>query len=268
MEILHIVILSLIEGITEFLPISSTAHLILTSHVLQIPKTDFLSTFEISIQLGAIAAVVAIYWKRLLHNHTLFYKAIIGFIPTGLIGFTIYRYIKPLLNDPFIPVVSLFLGGIVIILIEKYFQLKMRQLPTTIKRAQNIPDQELVHITYRQSLLIGLIQSVSMIPGVSRAAASIFGGMAIGLNRKTATEFAFLLAIPTMALATGYDLFKSSDSISQQQLLQIGLGIAGSFLTALFVIRWLINYVQTNNFIWFGIYRIVLSIAYYLVFLR
>ena len=122
MDIIHIIILSIVEGITEFLPISSTAHLILTSHLLKIPQTEFLTTFEIAIQLGAILAVVVLYFKKILSNKSLFLKACVGFIPTGILGLLFFKHIKTLLSDAFIPVLALFLGGIAIIGIEKYFE--------------------------------------------------------------------------------------------------------------------------------------------------
>lgn len=270
MDILHVIILSIVEGITEFLPISSTAHLILTSHILGMKQTDFLGTFEIAIQLGAIAAVVAVYYKKILSDKSLFFKACIGFIPTGILGIVAYPHIKLLLSDPFIPVVTLFVGGILIIGIEHYFKRTAHSTQRTGKDDSNQKSEfrNLEKMTHKDAVLIGLMQSVSMIPGVSRSAASIFGGMALKFDRQSAVDFAFLLAIPTMAAATGYDLLKTADTITSDQYLLLVTGMIVSFLTALVVIKWLIKFVQTNNFIWFGIYRIFASIAYYFFFLR
>lgn len=259
MEIYHVIILSVVEGITEFLPISSTAHLILTSHILGLPKTSFLTTFEISIQLGAIAAVIYLYASKILKNKSLLLKASVGFIPTGILGISLYSYIKIALNDPFIPVIILFIGGIAIILIEKYFDKK------DISKTAN---KSLEKMTYKDSFLIGLIQSISMIPGVSRAAASIFGGIFLKYKRQDAVEFSFLLAIPTMLAATGFDLLNEASNFSSYQMMMIALGMVFSFISALIVIKWLIRYIKTNDFTLFGYYRILLSIIYYLLFLR
>lgn len=267
MDILHVAILSVVEGVTEFLPISSTAHQILTSHILQIPQTEFLTTFEIAIQVGAIAAVVVIYYKKILDNKPLFYKACIGFLPTGALGFLLFKHIKSLLTSSYIPIIALFLGGIVIIGIEMYFKHHSSRVKNngTIKQLNN---QTIKTLTYKDALLIGLIQSISMVPGVSRSAASIFGGMALKLDRQSAVEFSFLLAIPTMVAATGLDLVKEAKHITPPQYFDLVLGTLIAFVTALLVIKWLLKYVQKNNFIGFGIYRIILSIVYFLLFIK
>ncbi|MDO8269397.1 MAG: undecaprenyl-diphosphatase UppP [Candidatus Levybacteria bacterium] len=258
MELYHVFVLSTVEGVTEFLPISSTAHLILTSRILSIPNSEFLTTFEVAIQLGAILAVSVLYFKKIMGHIDLLYKACIGFIPTGILGFLFFDYIKALFNSTFVPVLTLFLGGILIIIIEIYFK------KTNHKKEL----KSLSNFTYKDALMVGLIQSVSMIPGVSRAAASIFGAMALKFDRQSAVEFSFLLAIPTMVAATGLDLVKTAPSFTPQQGLFLALGIILSFVTALVVIKWLIQYVQKNDFIGFGIYRIVLSIIYYLLFVK
>lgn len=257
MNIFDAFILSIVEGITEFLPISSTAHLILTSHILGIKPSEFLSTFEVVIQLGAIGAVIVLYFNRIRSQISILYKASLAFIPTGVIGFFLYDRIKLLFNDPLVPVVTLFVGGIVVILLELF----------VFKKASN-NGTNLNNLSYKNAFLIGLIQSISMIPGVSRAASSIFGGLALGMNRKDAVEFSFLLAIPTMLVATLFDLVQSSRGFTESQFGLLGFGVLLSFISALFVIRWLIRYIQTNNFIFFGIYRIVVSILYYFLFLR
>ena len=256
MNVFNVIILSIVEGITEFLPISSTAHQILASHLMQMAQTDFLATFEIAIQVGAIAAVVFIYYKKILLNKTLFYKACIGFIPTGILGLLLYKHIKLLLQSSLIPVTALFIGGLVIIAIEMFF-----------KRSKH-KTKNIEQLSYKDALVIGLIQSISMIPGVSRSASSIFGGMILKLDRESAVEFSFLLAIPTMIAATGLDLVKSANSFNSSMVFDLVLGIIIAFVSALFVIRWLLKYVQNNDFIGFGIYRIVISVIYFLLFIH
>ncbi len=256
MLIVHVLILSLVEGLTEFLPVSSTGHLILTSHLLGIASSEFTKTFEIAIQLGAIMAVILFYWKKLLEDKTLIYKALVGFLPTGILGFLLYPRIKSLLDAPLVTLSALFLGGLALILLELYFHYRKK---TTISKG---------YLSYKNAALIGLIQSISMIPGVSRSAASICGGLLCGLDRQKAVEFSFILAIPTMMAATGYDLLKSSASFTQNEYLSLALGIAASCAVALFAIKFLLKYVQKHTFIPFGIYRIILSILYFLLFIK
>lgn len=244
MNFLHVVILSIIEGVTEFLPISSTGHLILTSKLLMIETSDFLKTFEIAIQLGAILSVVVLYFKRFL-NLDLFFKLFIAFIPTAIIGFLLYPFIKGfLLGSSAVTLMSLFVGGLVLI----FFNGKGKNKTIGIKEA----------------LLIGAFQSISVIPGVSRAAATIIGGLLVGLNRKTATEFSFLLAVPTMLAATGYDIYKSVGIFNTSNLPTLFLGMALSFTFAMLAVKFLLAYVKTHDFKAFGVYRIALAAIYWL----
>jgi undecaprenyl-diphosphatase len=177
-----------------------------------------------------------------------------------------------------VPVVTLFIGGILIIGIEMYFKkLDIRRrhemastigVQKTLDSSKKVGVRSLKQITYKDAIVVGLIQSISMIPGVSRSAASIFGGMALRLDREAAVEFSFLLAIPTMAAATGLDIVKSAQFFTSIQIIDLIIGTVIAFITALIIIRWLLIYIQKNNFIGFGIYRIILSIIYYLIFLR
>lgn len=250
MDLIQATILSFVEGVTEFLPISSTGHLILTSRLLNIPQTDFVKSFEVCIQFGAILAVVLIYYKKLLGNLDLSKKVFIAFLPTAILGLIFHKFIKQLFS-PEIVLVTLFLGGIFIILFEKFY------------KAQN--QKNLDKLTLRNAFLIGLAQSVSMIPGVSRAGATIFGGMGAGLSREAATEFSFMLAIPTMAAATALDLIKSDFSFSVGEYILLLVGVIGSFFFALFSVRFLLKYIQKNSFYAFGIYRIVLALAFWML---
>lgn len=257
MDIIHVIILSIVEGITEFLPISSTGHLILASNLLNIPQTEFLKTFEISIQTGAVLAVVNLYWKKFKDDPKLLLKSIVGVVPTSLIGFIMYPIIKNYFLDSTITVaISLILGGITIILLEKYL---FKEESST---------EQLSKITYKQAFLTGLTQSIAVIPGVSRAASSIFGGMFVGLNRKTATEFSFILALPTIMAASGFDLIQTAPSFSSNEIFALVLGVVLSFILALFIIKWLIKYVSSNKFTNFGWYRIIIGIIFLLIFLN
>lgn len=255
MTLFHSIILGLIEGLTEFLPISSTAHLILAGEWLRIPTTEFLKTFNISIQLGAILAVVILYWKKIWSSWSLILKIGAAFLTTSLIGLALYKIVKSYLMEN-IPLIAgaLLIGGIAIILLEKYYSRK------TAATAAG----ELNSLSYKQAISIGACQSLAMIPGVSRSAATILGGLGLGISRKNIVEFSFLLAIPTMAAATGLDLYESRELIgglSGQELLAWGAGFITAFLTAIIGIKFFIKFIQKNNFAPFGWYRIFLGLA-------
>lgn len=254
MDYLQAIILSIVEGFSEFLPISSTGHLVLTSQLLNIPQTDFVKSFEIIIQLGAILAIVFLYWRKLFLDKKIWNRVAVAFLPTAIVGFTLYQVIKDfLLGNTMVTLWALFLGGIVLILLEKIYKEKEHH-------AGKIED-----LTFKQSFLIGLAQSLSIIPGVSRAGASIMGALFLGAKRNVAVEFSFLLAIPTMFGATGLDLIKTNFSFSGEELGLLAVGFIGSFIVALLVVKWFLKFIQTNNFIVFGIYRIALTILFWLV---
>jgi undecaprenyl-diphosphatase len=254
MTILQTLILSIVEGITEFLPISSTGHLILVSKLLNVPQTEFVKSFEIIIQLGAIMAVVVLYFRKLIGNKKLYPKILAAFLPSAVIGFILYKFIKQyLIGNPQIVLLSLFLGGILLIILEK--------LLAGIKIKNDLTIEQL---GTKQCLLIGLSQAVSMIPGVSRAAATIIGGMAVGLSRQNAVEFSFLLAIPTMAAATGLDLLKSYKYFSGQDIKMLVIGFVLSFISAKIAVKWLIKFMKNHSLAAFGVYRIALAIAFWI----
>jgi len=253
MDLLQALLLSIVEGITEFLPISSTGHLLLATNFLKIPQTEFVKSFEVIIQLGAVLSVVVLYWKKLVGNFKLWKNIIAAFIPTAVVGLVFYDFIKAVLFENILVVVAaLFVGGIILIIIEKLFKEKDFAIDSVDK------------LTLKQSFLIGIAQSFSVIPGTSRAASTIIGGLLVGANRKVAVEFSFLLAIPTMMAATGLDLVKSEFNFSSNELMILGIGFIGSFITAMLVVKWFIKFVQTNNFFWFGVYRIVLALIFLL----
>lgn len=249
------IILGVLEGVTEFLPISSTGHLVLASQLLGIEQSTFLSSFQIAIQLGAIAAVVFLYWKSFLDIRFLT-KLFVAFIPTGLVGFLVYPFVKGfLLGNSMVVVASLFVGGIVLILFELFHKEKAGSL------------EGAKQITYGQALLVGCFQSIAIIPGVSRSAATIIGGLLVGMRRVAIVEFSFLLAVPTMVAATGYDLLKSHETFAFDQIGLLALGFVTAFAVALLSMRFLLALVRRHTFIPFGIYRILLAIAFYFVVL-
>jgi len=248
MTYLHSLILGIIEGLTEFLPISSTAHLMLAGSWLKIPETDFIKSFDIFIQLGAILAVVILYFKRIITNWGLIKKLAVAFIPTAIIGLIFYKIVKTyLLGNNYIAAIALLLGGLILIWFENSFYKQEKALSS--------------EISYRQAFIIGCCQSLAIVPGVSRAAATIVGGLSQRIDRKTMVEFSFMLAIPTMAAATGLDLIKSSWHFSQPEFSLLALGFISAFITALIGVKFFLKFIQKKNFIPFAWYRIILGLV-------
>lgn len=253
----HALILALVEGLTEFLPISSTGHMILTAELLRLQQTEFLKSFEIIIQLGAILAVLFVYWKKILYNHKIWKQILAAFIPTAVIGFILYKFIKTVLfGNPTVVLVALLVGGIVMILLDRRHNEKNARI-TSIEE-----------MSVKDAVFIGLCQSISVVPGVSRAAATIIGGLLRGTKREVAVEFSFLLAIPTMMAATGLDILKSDLQFSNNEIMLLATGFIGSFIVALLAVKLFLKYIQSHTFFVFGVYRIFLAIVFWIFFLN
>ena len=255
MTILHSILLGIVEGISEFLPISSTGHMILVSELLGIAKDSFTKSFEIIIQLGAILSVVVLYWNKLIKNKQLLVKLLVAFLPTAIIGLTIYKYIKELLGSVYVVTTALFVGGIILMYFETWAQKFVEK--KNIQPVENSDD-----ISLKQSIYVGLFQSIAMIPGVSRSGATIVGGTFLGISRKAIVEFSFLLAIPTMCAATALDIYKNKADFSFDQVNLLVIGFLVSFVVALLAVKTFLKYIEKNSFKAFGIYRIVLSLVY------
>jgi undecaprenyl-diphosphatase len=250
MSYIQAIIIAIIEGITEFLPVSSTGHMILAQSLMNVQDPEFAKTFEIVIQLGAIMAVLFLYIKRFFVGLNIYLKLIVAFLPTGVIGFLAYKAIKHYLFNPYTVSVSLIIGGVVLILLDKW---------SSEKRSEY---KEVEDISYAGAFRIGLIQCVSMIPGVSRAAATIFGGIFSGFDRKQAAEFSFLLAIPTMFAASGYDLLKEKDNIHHDDMTILFLGAFVAFVVAIIAVKGFIAFLNRYGFKHFGYYRIILGVVF------
>jgi len=249
-------ILGMVEGIAEFLPISSTGHLILASQLLQLGQSSFLKSFDIIIQLGAIGAVVALYWRSFF-NIELLKKLFVAFLPTAVIGLALYKIVKTyLIGNEMVVLWALLLGGIALIV----FELLHKEKESAVAHATDI--------SYKQAALVGLFQALAIIPGVSRSAATIVGGLMLGLRRSAIVEFSFLLAVPTMLAATGLDVVKNASSFSTDQVGILLVGLITSFVVALFSIKFLLSFIRTHTFIPFGIYRIVVAIVFFFFILR
>jgi undecaprenyl-diphosphatase len=252
------VILGIIEGLTEFIPVSSTGHLIIADHFLQfkeaLQSADKAELFEIVIQLGAILAVGFLYRRDLWNalnakdTHSSYGKLrthlLVAFLPAAIVGFAFHSTITKYLFSPLTVSISLIIGGIIIVYVESFISVHKQK--TEIKT-----------MTMRDALIVGFSQVLSLIPGVSRSGATIIGGMSGGMTRPAATEFSFLLSFPVMIAATIYDLVKHRDVLNSDMLSILGIGFVVAFISALVVVRWLIKYVRSHSFTGFGIYRIV-----------
>ena len=251
MDIIQAIILAVIEGITEFLPVSSTGHMIVASHLMQIPQTEFLKTFEIAIQLGAIAAVAGLYWRTFLLDWEVVAKVMAAFVPTALVGFVLYKFIKHfLLGNVLVVIWALFLGGAFIIMFERFYRVREGHI------------REITKISYAQAMIIGLCQALAVIPGVSRSAATILGGLMLGVSRQTIVEFSFLLAVPTMLAATVLDLMKTEADLSLDQWGILALGFLVALAVAWASVKFFLQYIQRHNFTAFGIYRVIAAVVF------
>jgi len=247
MDILQAIILAIIEGITEFLPVSSTGHMIIASSFFGIASDDFTKLFTIVIQLGAILSVVVLYFKRFFQTFDFYYKILIAFIPAVILGLLFSKKIDALLESPLTVAVSLLIGGIVLLKVDSWFN--------------NSEDTE---ITYLKAFKIGLFQCLAMVPGVSRSGASIVGGMSQKLSRTSAAEFSFFLAVPTMFGATAkkcYDYYKDGFVLTHDQINLLIIGNVIAFIVALLAIKTFIGFLSRNGFKIFGYYRIIAGIA-------
>ncbi len=260
MNLFHGIILGIIEGITEFLPISSTAHLVLSSHVFNIPQNDFQKLYEVVIQGGAILSIIFLYFYFLLKNRFLWSKIIVSFFPTAFFGFIFYRLIKNIFFEEQILILgSLFFIGLIFILVE-----------ALINKKKIVLRKKLIDLNFFYAFLIGLFQSLAIIPGVSRAGIVILVMLLLGFKREEAAIYSFLLAIPTILSASFYDLYKNRELLSVVNSSQIHILIIGtfvSFITALISVKWLVSFLKKNSLIIFGWYRIIFSFVYFLLFI-
>ena len=254
MNLFDSVILGAVEGITEFLPISSTGHMILVSHLLGLKQTAFEKTFEIAIQLGAILAVVFLYREKLTHSLELWKRLTAAFIPTGILGLLLHGYVERLFN-PYVVSGALIVWGFIFILVELLYKEKDHHLEK--------PEE----LSYTKAVAIGIFQSLAMVPGTSRSGATIVGGLLLGMKRSAATEFSFLLAVPTMFAATGFELIKNFQEINLANAIILTTGFLTAFIFAFLSVKWLLSYVRKHTFIPFGIYRIVVGSLFLLTVL-
>lgn len=246
MSILDAILIAIVEGLTEFLPVSSTGHMIIAQELLGIESTSFTKAFIINIQLGAILSVVVLYWKKFFQSFQFYYKLIVAFLPAAILGYFLSDQIDAALESPLTVGITLFLGGIIFLFVEKL-----------------IRERSLEEPNYRSALVIGFFQCMAMIPGVSRSAATIIGGMSQGLRKKAAAEFSFFLAVPTMFGATVFKMKETLETdpnfLNSENLKLLGIGNLVAFVVGILAIKTFVNLLTKFGFKPFGYYRIILG---------
>lgn len=257
MSFLEAIVLAIVEGITEFLPVSSTGHMIITTALLGITPTDFVKTFTVAIQLGAIVSVVILYWKRFFKTFDFYLKLLVGFIPAGIVGFLFGDAIDSMLERVDVVAFALIGGGIFLLFVDRIF-----------KDSENSGATE---VTFKNAFFVGAFQILAvLLPGVSRSAATIIGGLSQRLTKTTAAEFSFFLAVPTMFAATAWKLLKfylNGGAFTSEEISLLAVGNVVAFVVAILAIRSFISFLTRHGFRWFGYYRIaigaVILVMYY-----
>lgn len=244
MHIFQAIIIGIVEGITEFLPISSTGHMIIAQKLLGIQPDSFVKLFTVNIQFGAILSVIILYWKRFFQTFDFYIKLFIAFLPAAVLGFLLSGYIEKMLESVLVVAISLVLGGVILLFVDTWF---------------NKPSED-QKISPVKALIIGFFQTIAMIPGVSRSAATIVGGLTQKLSRKNATEFSFFLAVPTMFAASAYEMIKSYKLIQPQHISILIIGNVVAFLVAMLAIKGFISFLTRHGFKVFGYYRIIVGV--------
>lgn len=245
MSLIEAIILAIVEALTEFLPVSSTGHLILASAAMGINKLEFTKIFTVNIQFGAILSVIVLYWRRFFHSFEFYTKLFVAFLPAAVIGLLFGDLIDSLLENVVVVAFTLVIGGVILLFIDKWFKGE---------------GTEEINIPYLKAFIIGCFQCIAMIPGVSRSAATIIGGMTQKMSRKAAAEFSFFLAVPTMFAASGYKLLKDYKHIQEDDIMLLVVGNIVAFLGAMLAIRFFITFLTRHGFKIFGYYRIVLGL--------
>lgn len=261
--------LGIVEGLTEFIPVSSTAHLLIVGDWINFVSSDH-KVYEVVIQFGSVMAVMWIFRARLWqlgkgvlareHQELMFARNLaIAFLPAAVIGALTISYIKMLFHNPAVFVFTLVAGGLIMLWVERKPQYAKHADETVV--SQHATAHRLEDISWKQALIVGFAQCVAMVPGTSRSGATIIGGMLAGIQRKTATEFSFFLAMPTMLAATVYDLYRNGGALSEQEFVAIGVGFVAAFISAMFVVRAVLNFVSRHTYRPFAWYRIGLGIV-------
>jgi undecaprenyl-diphosphatase len=245
MTVIQAIIIAIVEGITEFLPVSSTGHMIIAQSILGVQSTDFVKAFTVNIQFGAILSVIVLYWKRFFQTWDFYFRLFVACLPL-VIAYLLEKQIDNMLESVMIVAVALLLGGILLIFVDRWF---------------DRPENENTQLTYKKALVIGFFQIISVIPGVSRSAATIVGGMSQKLSRKVAAEFSFFLAVPTMFAASALKLVENYKMITSDNINLLLVGNVVSFIVAIIAIKSFIAFLTRYGFKWFGYYRIAIGLV-------
>jgi undecaprenyl-diphosphatase len=245
MTVIQAILIAIVEGITEFLPVSSTGHMIIAQSILGVQSTDFVKAFTVNIQFGAILSVIVLYWKRFFQTWDFYFRLFVACLPL-IIAFLLEKQIDNMLESVMVVAVALLLGGILLIFVDSWF---------------DRPENENTQLTYKKALIIGFFQIISVIPGVSRSAATIVGGMSQKLSRKAAAEFSFFLAVPTMFAASSLKLIENYKLITTENINLLLIGNVVSFIVAMVAIKSFIAFLTKYGFRWFGYYRIAVGLA-------
>lgn len=248
------VILAVVEGLTEYLPVSSTGHMILTEAALKMQKSSFTNLYIVNIQFGAIVSVLFLYWKRFFQSIDFYFKLFAAFLPAAILGVLLNDFIDSMLESVITVAVSLLIGGFILIFIDKYFKDQIED-----KLSDDEAEEEEVKLTYPQAVIIGLFQCIAMIPGVSRSAAAIIGGLTQKLKIKSAAEFSFFLAVPTIGAASLYKLYKGFEFIKGTDIGFLIVGNIVSFIVGMLAIQFFIGLISKYGLRFFGYYRIALG---------
>lgn len=260
MEFWQALILAVIEGLTEYLPVSSTGHIILGSALMGIEGTPFVKDYTVIVQFGAILSVLVVYRERILaalrRGPRVFFLLLLAFLPAAFFGLLFGKKIDALLGDVAVVGWSLLIGGFVLLFLDRLPAILEKR---AIEKGQSTEKPDALEISFKDGVIIGLAQCLALVPGVSRSGASIAGALALGFTRKTAAEFSFFLAVPTLTAATGYKLLKMGDSLSSETLPVILVGNVVSFIVGILAIKSFIGFLERRGFFWFGVYRIVLG---------
>lgn len=260
MHILQSIILGVVEGMTEFLPISSTFHMIFASKFLGVPQNEFSKMFEVIIQPGAILSVILLYFREVINDFDLIKKTLAAFIPTAIIGLILYKIIKDVFFASPILMLTVFIAVGVVFIVFEYL----------VKKEKIRLDKKISALSYKDAILIGLIQALAVIPGVSRAGAVIVGMMALKYRRDEAAKFSFILAVPTIFAASFLDIYKGRDYLLHHNAddLTLLIGFITAFISSYFVVKWFIGFLKNNSLIGFGIYRFAVAILLLLFTLK
>jgi undecaprenyl-diphosphatase len=255
MTIIQAIVMGIVEGLTGFLPVSSTGHLILTAKILNIPDSDFLKSFQVIIQLGAFVPVLILFFNKIIKDTKVIKNVFIAFLPTVIFGLLFYSHIKSMMSSMYVVVISLFIGGVLMILVE--YILSKRSKVEIINNSEEIDN--------KKAFIIGLYQLLSFIPGVSRSGATIIGGLLSGASRINVVEFSFLLALPTIFAASVLDFSNIVSTINRDELFLLFIGFVFSGISAYFCIKLFIKFISHHTFMVFGWYRIFIAIIFFVL---